>query len=140
MILVTGGAGVMGSRLVRALCEDGRRVRVLALRNDPALERLKDLNCEIVSSNIRDRTALAGVCDGATCVFHLAAVIIASDPGAFEEINVCGTRNILDESMKAGVNHFIFISSISVTYSLCTPYSISKMKCEKIITEQNELK
>src|SRR6516164_10924577 len=113
MILVTGGAGVMGNRLVRALCEGGKRVRVLALPNDPGLERLKDLNCEIVYSDIRDRGSLAGVCDGVTCVFHLAAVLIASDPEVFEAVNVGGTRNILQESVKAGVEHFIFVSSIS---------------------------
>src|SRR6516225_6162618 len=110
MILVTGGAGVMGSRLVRALCEGGRRVRVLALPNDSGLERLKDLNCEIVYSDIRDRASLAGVCDGTTCVFHLAAVIIASDQRVFERVNVCGTHNVLQESTRAGVKHFIFVS------------------------------
>ena len=48
MLLVTGGAGAMGSRLVRRLCRDGRRVRVLALEREPGLDRLRELNCEIV--------------------------------------------------------------------------------------------
>jgi len=139
MILVTGGAGVMGNRLVRALCEGGSRVRVLALPDDPGLERLKDLNCEIAYCDIRDRGSLAGACDGVTCVFHLAAVLIAADPRVFEEVNVRGTRNIMEESMKAGVKQFIFVSSISVTYPFSTPYSISKKKCEEMVTQQSEM-
>jgi nucleoside-diphosphate-sugar epimerase len=139
LILVTGGAGVMGSRLVRRFCEEGKRVRVLALPNDPGLHRLEGLNCEIVYSDITDRASLAGVCDGVDCVFHLAAVIIAADPEVFERVNVGGTRNILQESINCGVKHFIFVSSISVTYPISTPYSISKTKCEEMITGQHAL-
>ena len=140
MILVTGGAGVMGSRLVRALCEAGKTVRVLALPNDQGLVRLKDLDCEIVNADISNKDSLAGVCNGVTCVFHLAAIIIAVNPESFQRVNVQGTHNILQESMRSGVKHFIFVSSISVTYPVSTPYSISKRKCEEMITRQERLK
>src|SRR6476660_413892 len=140
MILVTGGAGVMGSRLVRALCEGGNRVRVLTLPSDPGLGRLQGLPCEIVHADISDRASLKGVCSGVTCGFHLAAVIITSDPGVFERVNVRGTANILEESIQAGVKHFVFVSSISVTYPISTPYSNSKKECEALITNQNAIK
>ena len=44
---------------MRAFCEEGKRVRVLALPNDPGLSRLKGLNCEIVYCDIRDRVFLS---------------------------------------------------------------------------------
>jgi nucleoside-diphosphate-sugar epimerase len=140
MILVTGGTGVMGSRLVRALCSEKKRVRVVALPSDPHLGRLKDLDCEIVYGDITDRGSLSGVCRGVTCVFHLAAVIIAPDKEFFERVNVDGSQNILQESISGRVEHFIFVSSISVTYSIATPYSISKSKCEEMIVKQGALR
>jgi NADH dehydrogenase len=125
---------------VRAFCEEGKRVRVLALPNDPGLSRLKGLDCDIVCTDISDRASLAGICDGVNCVFHLAAVIVAADTDVFERVNVGGTRNLLQESINCGVKHFISVSSISVTYPISTPYSISKRKCEEIITAQDALK
>ena len=130
----------MGSRLVRALCEKRKRVRVVTLPNHPGLAHLQDVNCEIVHADVSDQASLAGVCDGIDCVFHLAAVIIAPDPRMFERVNVGGTYNMLQESIRSKVKHFIFVSSISVTYPIYTPYSISKTKCEKMITGQDKLK
>ena len=64
LILVSGGAGVMGSRLVRQLAAAGRRVRVLALPGDPGLARLAGVPCEIATGDIADAATLAGVFDG----------------------------------------------------------------------------
>ncbi len=139
MLLVTGGAGVMGSRLVRRLCQAGKRVRVLALEREPGLDRLRELNCEIVFGDITDRTSLASVCEGVTCVFHLAGIIISKQLDAFERVNVDGTRNILEASIQSKVKHLVFVSSISVTYSVSTPYSTSKARCEQLIRAQNSV-
>ena len=140
MIVVTGGAGVMGSRLVRGLCEKGEKVRVVTLPNDPGVERLEGLNCEIVYADVSDPEGVVGVCDGVKTVYHLAAVIIARDHQVFERVNVRGTHNLLQGSIKANVEHFIFVSSISVTYPVSTPYSLSKKECERMIVGQDEVK
>jgi NADH dehydrogenase len=139
MILVSGGAGVMGSRLVRGLVEAGWKVRALTLPNDPFVSRLADVDCDIVFGDISDASSLKGACDGVDTVYHLAAIIVSHDPTVFEKINVTGTRNMVNEAISAGVKHFILVSSASVTYPKSTPYSRSKRACEEIVKRQNAM-
>jgi hypothetical protein len=74
--LVTGAAGVMGVRLVRALIEAHWDVRALVLPGDPLSFRLRDLACEIREGDVSDARSLARLCDGVDTVYHLAAVIL----------------------------------------------------------------
>ena len=76
MILVTGGAGVMGSRLVRGLVEAGNPVRVLTLPNDPLVSRLDGLGVDIRYGDVSKRETLEGLLDGVRTVYHLAAVLL----------------------------------------------------------------
>ncbi len=140
MILVTGGAGVMGSRLVRGLVEEkGEKVRVLTLPNDPFVSRLDGLGVDIRYGDISDASSLAGLFDGVKTTYHLAAILIHKNPEMFEKINVNGTRNILEGSIQAGAQHFILVSSASVVYPFTTPYSISKQRCEELVTGQDKI-
>jgi len=139
MILVTGGAGVMGSRLVRGLVEAGNSVRVLTLPGDPLVSRLDGLGVDIRYGDVGDRKTLEGLCDGVDTVYHLAAILLSRDPALFERVNVGGTRNLVELSVKAGVKHFILVSSISVTYPYTTPYSLSKRECERIVKDQSAM-
>jgi NADH dehydrogenase len=132
MILVTGGAGVMGKRLVRGLVERGHQVRVL----DRPGTRLDGDHAELRHGDVSDPASLAGLFDGVETVFHLAAILIAYDPQAFERVNVGGTRNVLDAAQKAGVKHVIMVSSASVVYPRTTAYSRSKRECERMVREQ----
>jgi NADH dehydrogenase len=140
MILVTGGAGVMGSRLVRGLCERGEKVRVLTLPNDPYVNRLDGLDVEVFYGDVSDASTLGGAFDGVKTIYHLAAVLIAKDPAVFERVNVGGTRNMIEGGAKHGCEHFILVSSISVTYPYTTPYSLSKRECERLVKEQTAMK
>ena len=139
MILVTGGTGVMGSRLVRGLVESGWKVRALAIPNDPLVSRLSGVNCEIFYGDITDASTLKGAFDSIETVYHLAAIIISNDPSLFQKVNVDGTRNVVEAAASQGVKHFIFVSSASVIYPRATPYSRSKRECEKIVSEQNTM-
>jgi nucleoside-diphosphate-sugar epimerase len=140
MILVTGGAGVMGSRLVRGLVEAGNAVRVLTLPNDPLVKRLDGLGVDIRYGDVSNRGSIEDLCDGVRTVYHLAAVLLARDPAVFQRVNVDGTRNLVDLSVKAGAEHFVLVSSISVTYPYTTPYSLSKRECERIVKEQDAMR
>ena len=129
----------MGSTLVKGLVDRGFKVRVLD-NSDRFRSRLDGYDADIrIGDNTKPET-LAGCFDGVETVYHLAAVLIVYDPSLFQKINVGGTRNIIDASIKAGVKHFILVSSASVTYAHTTPYSLSKRETERLISEQIAVK
>jgi nucleoside-diphosphate-sugar epimerase len=138
MILVTGGLGVMGSTLVKGLVDRGFAVRVLD-NSDRFRSRLDGYNVDVRIGDITRLETLSGCFDGIETVYHLAAVLIVYDPTLFQKINVEGTRNVIDASIKAGVSHFILVSSASVTYQFTTPYSLSKRETERMIKEQTAM-
>lgn len=138
-ILVSGGTGVMGSRLVKGLVAAGHKTRILTLPDDPFVSRLKDVDCEIVYGDISEKESLKGIFNNIDVVYHLAAIIIAYDHSLFEKINTNGTKNMVEGAVAAGVKHFIYISSASVVYPRATSYSLSKIECERIVREQSKI-
>ena len=129
----------MGSTLVKGLVDRGFKVRVLD-NSDRFRSRLDGYDVDIrIGDNTKPET-LTGCFDEVETVYHLAAVLIVYDPRLFEKINVGGTRNVIDASIKAGVKHFILVSSASVTYAHTTPYSLSKRETERMIKEQIAMK
>ena len=118
--LVTGGAGFIGSDLVRALARQGMRVRVyddLSTGRAANLEGLGD-EVELVEGDVRDRESLWAATQGAAVVFHLAAFTSASrsvaDPLATHEVNATGTLNMLMAARDAGCQRVVVASSASV--------------------------
>lgn len=135
-ILVTGGTGVMGRRLLAQLMAKGHEVRVMALPGDPNLGATRKMGAEVVEADVADAASLVGVCQDVHTVYHLAAVILA--PGReeiFTRVNVNGTRHILAEAKKNGVTHFVHISSASVVYPHPNAYSLSKRLAESLVKE-----
>ncbi len=130
----------MGTTLVKGLIEKGNKVRVIDIPNHPHKNRLDGTGAEIVFADITRPEAIADAFDGVKTIFHLAAVLISPDPSVFEKVNVGGTRNLVEAGIKCGAEHFIFVSSISVTYPYTTPYSLSKRECEKIVKSQDKMK
>lgn len=113
-ILVTGGAGFIGSHLVDRLCVDNE-VTVLdnlstgSLKN---LERSKGL-ISFVHGNVLDRQLVETVVDGTEIVFHLAAISsVAKLDSALRDVNVLGTINLLTACRN--VERFVFASSVAV--------------------------
>ena len=121
-ILVTGGAGFIGSHLVAKLAEQGNYVRVLdnlstgKLSNIDAL--LKDGLVDFVKGDIRDLSAVKAAVSGVDVVFHLAAQISVPlsilNPKLNHEVNAVGTSNLLNASKCDGVGRFVFVSSCAV--------------------------
>lgn len=134
MIVVTGGAGAMGSRLIHRLRQDGHAVRAIGLPDDPGQRAIRELGAEYVGVDIRDAGALPGAFLGADRVVHLAALILSRlHPELFEAINAQGTRNVVQAARSQGVAKFVHISSISVEYRLQNAYSLSKRAAEEAV-------
>lgn len=132
-VLVTGAAGVMGQRLVRGLFERGYAVRCLVLPGDPLRASLDELGAEVREGNVADAASLGGICDGVDTVYHLAAVILSHDASVFTRVNLNGTKHLVALAAAAGVRHFIYVSSASVTYPRLTPYAASKLAAEDAV-------
>ena len=89
MIVVSGGAGVMGAALVRGLTARGFACRVL----DRAGRLPSGVDAEFIRADITDPSTSEGALDGAETVYHLAGVILPPDHALFERVNVEGTRS-----------------------------------------------
>ncbi len=117
--LVTGGAGFIGSNLVRALLQRGHRVRVLDNYLTGFHENLEEVlqDIEMVEGDVRDPDICRAACDEVEVVSHQAAVPSVprsmEDPQTSFDVNVAGTHNMLMASREAGVRRFIFAASSS---------------------------
>jgi nucleoside-diphosphate-sugar epimerase len=140
MILITGGAGIMGSRLVKELVKKGHKVRVLTLPGDTKVSNLEGIDCEIVYGDVSKADSLAGIFDNVDTVYHLAAIIIAYSKDVIWKINVEGTRNVVNGSLNAKADHFIYISSVSAAWPEGSDYAQSKLEAETIVKSQDKMK
>ncbi|MDD5163794.1 MAG: NAD(P)-dependent oxidoreductase [Candidatus ainarchaeum sp.] len=134
-VLITGSSGFIGRALAKELLQKGFEVREfdLALGNDL----LSSKQCEEAAK-------------GSDIVFHLAAIIDESNP-KMNEINVSGTKNILEASVKARVKQFIFLGSAGVHGKARgivnenseilpdTKYEKSKAEAEKLVLDLQEI-
>ncbi len=113
MNLVTGPTGHIGNVLVRELVRRGEKVRALVLPGED-LTPIGDLDIEIVYGNVLDKASLSNAFNGISNVFHLAGIIsiAAGTDKLVHEVNVEGTRNMVETAMEHGVKKFIYTSSI----------------------------
>lgn len=131
--LVTGGAGFIGSHLVRELLARGVSVRVLDNLSSGSEENLRGIHgkIELHQGDIRNAVACRNACQGVDTVFHLAALVSVpqsvADPVQADAVNIGGTLNMLLAARDQQVRRFIFSSSSAVygdTDVLPTPETV----------------
>ena len=132
--LVTGGAGVVGKALCRELLGRGVCVRVLTLPGDTQAGALP-AGVEVFYGDVTDLDSIREAFVGVDLVYHLAAILLSTTPGAFDRINAGGTRNVVAAAKEAGVSRLVYVSSISVTYPVLTEYGKSKLAGESLVKE-----
>lgn len=148
-MLVTGAGGFVGGQLVRSLRKQGYSVRAM-VRNPEQSPELRALGAEVVIADLGLPETLASVVDGVTGVFHVAALFRQAGlpESEFLKINADGTRHLLDAAVAAGVERFIYCSTVGVLGGIEDPpadetapfapgdmYQRSKMEGEKLALE-----
>jgi len=119
-VVVTGGAGFIGSNLVRALLVGDHRVRVVDDLSTGSLANLDDVrqDVRIDHEDVQDIAAMRRVMDGAETVFHLAALPSVTrsveNPIGTNGVNVNGTLVVLVAAREAGVRRVVYASSSSI--------------------------
>ena len=118
--LITGGAGFIGSNMVRFLLDKGQKVRVLDNFETGKRENLAEVadRIELIEGDIRDMDAVKRAVKGAEIVYHLAALGSVprsmKDPATTHDVNVNGTFNVLMAARDEKVKRIVFSSSSSV--------------------------
>lgn len=151
--LVTGATGFIGASVIRRLLEHGYDVRVLA-RKGSDLGNLQGLKVETVFGDLQMPDTLRQALSGCRHLYHVAAhyALWARDPRIFYDVNVIGTRNLLQAAMESGVERIVYTSTIGAVGlpvkggagTEDTPVSLNQMvghyKRSKYMAEQEVLK
>jgi dihydroflavonol-4-reductase len=110
--LVTGGTGFLGSHLVSQLAERGDKLRLL-IREGRDVSHLDEIEFERADGDVTDRESVRAAMDGVERVFHVAGKtsMRPSDRERVFEVNVGGTRNVMEEALRAGAIRVVHTSS-----------------------------
>jgi nucleoside-diphosphate-sugar epimerase len=149
-ILVTGGAGFIGSHLVRWLCQEGHRVRVLDNLSTGKRARLAPVASRItfLEGDIQNLALVQDAMQGVEIVFHLAALVSVvqsvEEPLLAHASNATGTLHVLEAARGAGVRRVVQMSSSAVygatehipTDETVSPAPLSPYALTKLVAEQ----
>ena len=149
--LILGGGGFLGRALASRLLRTGGSVRSFSRRSYPDLEAL---GVECFRGDILDVAALERACRGCTTLFHTVAICEIVKPARlYHDVNVQGTRNVLEACRRCGVSRLVYTSTPSVVIgredivmgneellyakSFLSPYPETKMMAEKLVLAAN---
>jgi 2-alkyl-3-oxoalkanoate reductase len=111
-VLVTGASGFIGSHLVKRCLRDGYRVKALVRKGNSRIAALRASGVEVVEGDVRDAGAVDAAGRECELVIHAAALTTDWGPKQeFIDINVGGTRNVCDVSLKHGVGRLVYMST-----------------------------
>jgi NADH dehydrogenase len=130
MILVTGGTGFIGSRLVARLAQDGKPVRVAArgARSPQLPDGVESVTADVVTGD-----GLAPALQGVERVAHLVAIIVERGPQTFDAVVRGGTERLVEAARAAGVRKLVYVSAIGADPDPRFPYWAAKWGAEQAV-------
>ena len=149
-VLVTGGTGFTGSHLVRRLLDRGRKVVVVDNKKGLFYQELEKQGAKIELGSVTDRVLMEKLVRGCEVVYHIAAAFRQLNvPNRYYwDVNVEGTRNLVDAAFKSGVRRFVYCSTQGVHGHIKNPpgneqspiapedyYQLTKYEGEKVVRE-----
>jgi uncharacterized protein YbjT (DUF2867 family) len=135
-VLVTGGTGFVGPKVVHALRAENRPVRVLARKPERHGE-LRAWGCEIVQGDMTDVESLRRAAAGAEAVIHLVALAPFADPKETRRVMEQGTRDLLAAARDSDVRRFVLMSALGVREETkdLSAYNHAKWEEEQAVQE-----
>ncbi|MGH3022380.1 MAG: SDR family oxidoreductase [Gaiellaceae bacterium] len=134
MILVTGGTGFVGSKVVHALRAQERPVRVLARKPDKHPQ-VANWGCELVAGDMTDPDSLRRAVEECETVVHIVGLPPFSSPKAIERVMIHGTQDLVAAAKDAGVARFVLMSALGAREETVdvAPYYAAKLAMEKAV-------
>ena len=127
-VVITGGTGLLGRSVAERLAATGHQVRVLS--RDPSRAAVSTPGVELCRGDLRDPTSLQAVLSSAEVVVHCA-----SDFRAAQDVDVAGTKNLVEVSGEHAVNHLVYVSIVGVD-RIPLKYYRAKRDVEVLIENQ----
>ena len=124
-VVVFGGGGFLGRRLVRRLTAEGMTVRVAVRHPDPARVELRALGFDrvtVVPADVRDQASVAAAIAGTDAVVNTVSAYVEQSGVTFEAVHVQGAATVAREAMAAGVARLVLISGIGADPDSTSPY------------------
>jgi NADH dehydrogenase len=141
MILVIGGTGLVGSRVVEGLLSMQCPTRVLSAGhsdwNNNVVPAFRKAGVEIIAGDMRDQRVLAEAVTGCTGIVHAAGIINARPGQSLESVNVASLASLIPIAESAGVQRFLYVSCLGSTQFSSSHYFRSKWQAEELVRQSN---
>lgn len=149
-VLVTGGTGFTGKALVRRLLDEGHEVVALDYKEGLKTDEIRAWGAKVIIGSVTDRAIVEQAVEGVEVVHHLAAAFreLNVDNSFYDEVNVGGTRNVVDAALRHKVRKFVYCSTCGVHGNIDHPpagedapiqpadyYQRTKYEAEPIVAE-----
>ena len=141
MILVAGATGIVGGMITRGLLEQGKEVRILVRHNSASeqlakegratsAEELIEAGAEPVYGDLRDRASLDAAVEGIETVISTANSVGRGGEDNPQSVDLEGNRSLIEAAREAGVEHFVFVSSLGADPDHPVPFMRGKGQSE----------
>ena len=137
-VVVFGGGGFFGRRLVDRLTAEGMTVRVAVRHPDPARIELRSMGFErvtVVPADVRDQASVAAAIAGADAVVNAVSAYIEKGGVTFEAVHVRGAENVARAAAAAGVARLVLVSGIGADPDSSSPYIRARGRGELIVRQ-----
>ncbi|NVJ69778.1 MAG: NAD-dependent epimerase/dehydratase family protein [Alphaproteobacteria bacterium] len=131
-VALTGATGFLGGHAIDCFLDAGYDVKALTRRPQDDRE-----GVSWILGDLDDKKGLKELCQGADILVHIAGLTKALNRDVFFDVNVGGTRHVLDAAAKHGVKHVVHVSSMAAREPLLSHYGASKRASELVLSARN---
>jgi uncharacterized protein YbjT (DUF2867 family) len=138
MVVVFGGSGFLGRRLVHRLTAEGMTVRVAVRHPDPARVELRSIGLDrvtVVPAYVRDQASVAAAIAGADAVVNAVSAYVEKAGVTFEAVHVRGAENVAREAVAAGVARLVLVSGVGADPDSSSPYIRARGRGERVVQQ-----